>query len=193
MKVKINFLLIVLAVLFSIQQTNAQVKSDFDKTVDFTQFKTYTFKGWEKDSDKQMNELDKNRVESAFKNEFEQRGFSVDNSNPDLAVTLYIVVTQKTSTTAYTNFNGGLGYGVGRGWGMGMGGMGMGSATTTYSQSDYNEGTLVIDFYDHNGKNLVYQGILTTVVKEKPQKREKSIPKNVKKLMSKYPVKPIKN
>ena len=158
MKKKINSVVILFVVLFSSHLGVAQVKSDLDKTVDFSKLNTYTFKGWEKDSDKQLNQLDKKRVEDAFINEFEQRGFSVDNSNPDMAVTLYIVINQKTSTTAYTNFNGGFGYGVGRGWGMGMGGMGMGGSTTTYSKSDYNEGTLVIDFYDHNGKNLIYQG-----------------------------------
>lgn len=55
----------------------------------------------------------------------------------------------------------------------------------------YNEGTLVIDFYDAVKKNLIFQGTLTTVVKDKPQKREKSIPENVAKLMKKYSIKPI--
>jgi hypothetical protein len=182
-------LTIILTIILSSTLMYGQVGSDFDKTVDFTAYKTYTFKGWAKDSDKQLNDLDKKRVEDAFKHEFDVRGLTLDNTNPDIAVTLYIVVKQKTSTTAYTDYTGGFGYGAGWGWGMGAG---MGSATTTYSQEDYNEGTVVIDFYDAEKKNMIYQGTLTTVVKEKPQKREKSIPKNIAKLMSKYPVKPAK-
>ena len=189
MKTKIKTAAIILAVLLSNTLVYGQVKYDLDKTVDFTKYKTYTFKGWEKDSDKQLNELDKKRVEDAFKSEFDTRGLKVDNNNPDLAVTLFIVIEKETSTTAYTNFNGGFGYGPSWGWGMGAG---MGSATTTYSENDYNEGTLVIDFYDAVKKNLIFQGTLTTVVKDKPKKREKSIPKNIAKLMSKYPIKPIK-
>jgi hypothetical protein len=83
-----------------------------------------------------------------------------------------------------------MGYGYGR-WGWG-GGYGMGSSTTSYSEDDYKEGTVVIDFYDSGTKNLVWQGILTKTVTENPQKREKTIPKAVNKLMYQYPVKPIK-
>jgi hypothetical protein len=191
MKTKMKTVAIVLTILLSSTLMYGQVKSDFDKTVDFTTYKTYTFKGWAKDSDKQLNDLDKKRVEDAFKNEFDKRGLKMDNNNPDLAVTLFIVIQKKTSTTAYTDYTGGFGYGARWGWGMGAG-VGMGSATTTYNEDDYNEGTLVIDFYDAEKKNMIYQGTLTTIVNDKPQKREKSIPKNIAKLMKKYPVKPVK-
>ena len=169
----------------------AQVKSDYDKTIDFTKFKTFTFKGWAENSDKVLNDLDKKRILDAFANELAIRGFTKNDENPDVAITLYIVVEQKTSTTAYTNFNGGMGYGGYGRWGWGMG-YGMGSATTTYSENDYKEGTVVIDFYDSGSKNLVWQGIMTKQVTENPQKREKTIPKAAAKLMSQYPVKPMK-
>jgi len=169
---------------------SAQVKSDYDKNVDFTQYKTYTFEGWEKNSDEILNKFDKERILKSFASELASRGFTMDDSNPDVAITLYIVVNNKTSTTAYTSYNGGMGYGMGR-WGWGAG-MGMGSSTTNYSENDYLEGTLVIDFYDTSTKELVFQGVYTGVVKDNPKKREKSIPKNVAKLMKKYPVKPMK-
>lgn len=168
-----------------------QVSYDLDKTLDFTKFKTYTFKGWEKNSDQQLNDLDKQRITDAFAHELEIRGFTKDDTNPDVAITLYIVVEEKTSTTAYTNYNGGMGYGMGAGWGMGYGGVGMGSSTTSYSTSDYQVGTIVIDFYDSSTKKLAWQGTLKVTVK-KPKKREKSIPRNVAKLMLKYPVKASK-
>jgi len=71
-------------------------------------------------------------------------------------------------------------------------GAGMGSATTTYNESDYNEGTFVISMFHGTSKNMVWQGIITSVVKEKPDKRDKTIPKKMKKLMKEYPVNPIK-
>jgi hypothetical protein len=84
---------------------------------------------------------------------------------------------------------GGYGYGPRWGWGMGAG---MGTSTTTYVEDDYMEGTLVMDMYDAKSKSMVWQGILNTNVKENPEKREKSIPKNIKKLMKEYPIKPTK-
>lgn len=164
----------------------AQVKSDFDKNTDFTQFKTFSFEGWQKNSDSLINDFDKKRILDALKSEFEARGMTyVKEGKADVSIALYLVLNNKTSTTAYTDYMGGMGYGPGWGWGMGPG---MGSSTTTYQEDDYTEGTLVVDMYSTSDKKLLWQGILTTVVKDSPKKREKSIPKNIKKLMKKYPV-----
>lgn len=176
-----------LLMLFSVSGF-AQVKSDYDKNADFTGYKTYSFEGWQKDSDKQLNDFDKKRILDALKSEFDARGMTLVTSGADAAIALYVVLDKKTSTTAYTDFMGGLGYGPRMGWGMGVGGMGMGSATTTYSDNDYTEGTLVVDMYDASGKKLIWQGTSTSVVNEKPEKRDKTIPKQIGKLMKQFPV-----
>ena len=163
----------------------AQVKSDYNKDTDFSKFKTYTFEGWQKDSDKQLNDFDKKRILDALKSEFDARGMTLVKENGDVDIALYLVLDKKTSTTAYTDYMGGLGYGPRWGWGMGAG---MGTSTTTYSENDYIEGTLVVDMYESSDKKLVWQGVLTTIVKSKPQQREKSIPKNIGKLMKQFPV-----
>lgn len=182
--------LLLLVVVFT-ANVQAQVKSDYDKNANFSEYTTYSFGGWEKDSDKILTSFDKKRITDAMAYELNSRGMSYVESGGDAVITLFIVVNQKTSTTAYTDFNGGMGYYGRRGWGRGYGGMGI-SASTTYSQNDYLEGTFVVDMYDSSSKELVWQGIITSVVKEKPEKREKSIPRKVKKLMKKYPVKPVK-
>lgn len=189
MKKTISIFLI--AMLFA-QISIAQVKSDYDKKTDFTKFKTYKFAGWEKNSDKILTSFDKKRITDALRSEFIERGMNPVESGGDVEITLFIVVNQKTSTTAYTDYTGSMGYyGGRRGWGRGYGGIGMGSATTTYSQDDYLEGTFVIDMYDSSSKELVWQGIITGVVKENPEKREKTTPKKINKLMKKYPIKPM--
>ena len=182
--------ILVVVLLTTVSLVSAQVKSDYDKDTDFSQYKTYSFQGWEQNSDQILTKFDKERILNSFANELTLRGLTKDNSNPDVGITLYVVVDDKTSTTAYTTYNGGMGYGAGR-WGWGMG-MGMGSSTTNYTEDDYKQGTLVCDFYDQSTKDLVWQGVVTTVVKEKPKKREKSIPKNINKLMKDYPVDPVK-
>lgn len=176
--------------LLSFHISQAQITSDYDKETDFSKYQTYAFAGWEKNSDQILNEFDKKRILDAMQNEFSERGLELVESDADANVTLYVVVDNKTSTTAYTTYNGGLGYGPGWGWGMGMGGLG-GTSTTNYSEDDYKEGTLVVDMYDQDSKKLVWQGVLQTVVKENPEKREKTIPKKISKLMKEFPVAPV--
>jgi hypothetical protein len=186
-----NLMLGALMMLFSVVGY-AQVNSDYDKTIDFTAYKTYSFEGWQKDSDSLLNDFDKKRILDAFKSEFDARGMSLVQTGGDATIALYLVLDKKTSTTGYTSYMGGMGYGAGRGWGMGVGGMGMGTATTTYSEDDYTEGTMVVDMYDASSKKLIWQGTSISVVQDKPAKREKTIPKKIGKLMGQFPVDPIK-
>jgi len=176
--------------LFAYNLSFAQVNSDYDKSTDFSKYKTYTFAGWQKNSDQLLNDLDKKRVLEAFKAEFASRNMTLVTENGDAAVSLYLVIDNKTSTTAYTNYTGGMGYGagMGRGWGMGVGGVGIGSSTTTYNNDDYKEGTLVVDLYDATSKTLIWQGTLQSVISDKASKRDKTIPKKIGKLMGKFPV-----
>jgi hypothetical protein len=160
------------------------VLTNQDKTIDFSAFKTYNFLGWQDDSDRILSDIDKKRIHESFKNEFDARGLKLVGSDGDIAVSLFIVVDSKTSTTAYTNYYtgryGGY-YRYNRGWGQGF-------ATTTYTQNDYLEGTLVLDVFDGTTKDQIWQGVATGTVTENLQKREKSIPKKVGALMKKFPI-----
>jgi len=49
-----------------------------------------------------------------------------------------------------------------------------------------------MDVFDNETKKLVWQAVATGTIKEKPEKREKSIPKTIKKLMKKFPIAPVK-
>ena len=176
----------------------AQVRSDYDKSADFSKYKTYSFAGWQKDSEKVLNDLDKQRIYDAFKSEFSARGLELVENGGDMLMTLFVVIDNKTSKSAYTDYhsNYGMGMGVGMGPGMGVGmgamygpswGWGNGSATTNFVESDYQEGTLVVDALDGESKKLVWQGTLQSVVNDKPEKRDSAIPKKIGKLMKKFP------
>ena len=163
-----------------------KVTTDMDESVDFSKYSSYQFLGWQDNSDQIMNEFDQKRMRDAFQSELNSRNLKLAESDGSLAISLYVVVTKETSTTAYTSYHGGTGYGRGgRGWGGGH-------STTSYSESDYLKGTLVMDVFDSETKELIWQGVATGTVKEKPEKREKSIPKMVKKLMKKFPSSPAK-
>ena len=174
--------------------SSVKFNADYDGDVDFSKFKTLSYYGWQEESDKILNRFDKERIEQAFADEFKKRGVSVVEKNGDIIVSLYIVVDQKTGTTAYTNhygaggpygYYGGFGYGAGWGWGMGY-------SSTSYQEYDYKVGTLVCDVFDYDTKKLIWQGVVSGEIDENPKSRERNIPRVVKELMKRYPVDPIK-
>ena len=163
--------------------SSVKVTTDSEKTTDFSKYKSFSFLGWQNDSDKVMNDFDKKRMRDAFKNEFQKRNLKFVENNGDMAVSLFVVVRKETSVTAYTNHYGG-GYGRYRRYGGGWGG----SSSTSYSENDYLKGTLVMDVFDEKSGDQIWQGVAAGTVQEKPEKREKSIPKTVAALMKKFPV-----
>ncbi len=171
-----------------------KVNYDYDKKVDFNQYKTYQFYGWAKGSEKNINSLDRERVQDAFAKEFKKRGLTYVKDNGDLIVSLFFVTKEKTETTANTTGVGAYGgyyggyYGYGPRWGWGPG---FTYSTTTYTQHEYKEGTLIVNVFDAKAKKLIWEGIATDVLKEKPEGREERINHAVAKIMEHYPVKPL--
>lgn len=184
------FALLLLAGIFASCST-VKITTDYDRTVDFTQLKTFEYYGWAAESDKIINQLEKQRIEAAFADEFSKRGIKHVESGGDMIVTLYIMTQEKTQYNATTT---GMGYGGYYGWGPGWGwgpGMGMNMSTTTVSEYNYTVGTLVIDIYHPGDEKLIWESIATKTVDDNPQTREKNIPKTIAKIMAPYPVKPI--
>jgi len=167
--------------------SSVKVTSDFEKTTDFSQYETYSILGWQDNSDQIMSEFDKKRVSESFTSEFQSRNLNAVDEGGDMAISLYFVVNKETSVTAYTNYHGGHG---GR-YHRGAYGWGGGASSTTYTENDYIKGTLVMDVYDEESGDMIWQGVVTGTLQEKPEKREKSIPKTIGALMAKFPVKPV--
>lgn len=181
-----------LSIIFLGSCSSISVKSDYDKEADFSKYKTFEYYGWAEESDKILNRFDKERIEQAFGEEFRKRGLQYVEGNGDMVVSLYIVVDQKTSTTAYTNHYGMGGYGYGgRGWYGGYG-MGMGQSTTTYSENDYLVGTLVVDVFDKADKKMIWQSVGSKTVDDNPNTREKNSAKVAAAIMKPFPIQPIK-
>lgn len=176
-----------------------KVITDKDNTVDFKKIKTYQFLGWTAESDKILNRFDKERIQDAFLKAGLKRGLMKVDSNPDAFVALYVMGEQRVQKTANTSTMGmggmgGMGMGGMRNPGMGGwgGGMGMAQSHTVINETRYIEGTLMIEMFDPNSKNLIWQALGTNTVNEDPKKRAKDIPKKVNAIMSKYPVKELK-
>ena len=171
--------------------SSVKITTDYDKTVDFTQFKTFEYYGWAAESDKILNQLEKERIEYAFGEELKKRGLKYVESGGEIIVALYVMTQEKTqynATTTGMGYGGYYGYGPGYGWGPGMG---MSMSTTTVNEYNYTVGTLVIDIFDAQNERLIWESIATGTVDDNPQTREKNTPKTIAKIMAPYPVAPI--
>ena len=196
---KISIILSILAMVFT-GCSSTKVFSDMDKTEDFTQFSTFEFYGWADNSDQVLTRFDRERIEAAFVDEAKKRGMTGVKENGDVIVSLFILGEVKTQKTANTTTTGMGGMGMG-GMGMGHRGMGMGGpgwgwgatqSHTTINETNYIEGTLIVEMFDVEDKKLIWQSVGTKRVNDDPKKRERGIPKKVAAIMKEYPVKPIK-
>jgi len=191
-KIKMRNTLLALIIIVTISSCSSiKITSDRDGDVDFTQFSTLSYYGWQEESDKILNRFDKERIELSFAEEFKKRGISVVERDGDIIVSLFIVIDQKRGVTAYTNHYGAGGpYGYG-GYGYGWG-WGMGYSSTSYNEYDYYVGSLVCDVFDSKTKKLIWQGVVSGEIDDNPKTRERNIPRVVRELMKRYPVKPAK-
>ena len=88
--------------------SSIQVSYDYDKSTDFSKFKTYEYTG---DAMKlPIHELDRNRISAAIDKQMTAKGFT-KSDNPDVLLDLQVKLEQRTEATA-TN-NGGMYYGRG--------------------------------------------------------------------------------
>lgn len=162
------------------QMAEAQVKAtcDFDKTVDFSQFKTFKFT--DEALNYEMQELNRKRFLDAIREQMSAKGLT-EAQDADLLVNFYINAHQEQRQTANTNYYGAGGRYAYR-WGMGF-------STTTIDVESYVAGTVFIDLIDAESNNLVWQGRGAGTYQENitPEKREKRINKGVAKIFKAYP------
>ena len=156
---------------------------DFDKTANFTGFKTYALK----DGTKVGQSLIDDRIVAAIDTELAAKGFTKSEANPDVFVVYHVAFDKQQDISTFSSGYGG-GYG-GYGWGYGGGWAGGGSSTTTVR--DILVGTLVIDLADAKKGQMAWRGMGVKEVDTgaNPEKRDKSINNAVKKIFKNYPPK----
>ena len=122
-----------------------QVKTDYDRSAHFAQYKTYS---WE--HVKTVDPLNVDRIKHAVNAVLAARGWTLVNSGADVAVVaMEITRDQQTLDTFYDGFGGGWGW-------RRFGGGGFGEATTT--TDTYKVGTVVVDLFDTKTKQLIWRG-----------------------------------
>lgn len=172
-----------------------KVYYDYDKSVDFDQFKSFSFYPWDYKNGFQINDYDKHTILMAIQSKLESKGYKYVKDSGEMVVSLFVTLENKTSYDAYTNhyggwagYGGGWGYyGFGYGYGYGSG-YGYGYSSTTVTETNYEEGTLIIDFFNAADKKLIWQGIGSRDVEYDLDKRDKKLPKNVNQMLARFPV-----
>jgi hypothetical protein len=157
--------------------SSLRVNYDYDKNIDFNQYKTYAFH--KKGVDKvEISGLDKKRILNAIDAELSKKGM-IKSDNPDLLVNIF---TKERERIDVNQYNAGWGYGWGYGWNPYLwGGRSYVSSTT--------EGTLYIDLIDAKKKELVWEGQGVGYLTQNREQKEKLINEFVAKILAQFPPK----
>lgn len=162
--------------------SSLRTASDFDKSADFTKYKTYNF--YDKGIARvKLNNLDKRRLLAAVETEMNAKGFTKADK-PDMLVNLVVVAREKTDVYGPAYYGGwGMGWGMGWGWRSPFwGGWGGGSYV-----DQYMEGTIIIDFLDPVQKTLFWHGRGTGFNLDNFKKREERLYTGVREILAQYP------
>jgi Domain of unknown function (DUF4136) len=148
------------------------VQTDFDHHANFSQYKTYSWQDI-----KPADSLWDARIKNAVDAQLTAKGWTQVATGGDVSVVaIKTTQTERTLQTFYDGFGGGWRW---RGFG------GMGESTTT--EQDYKEGTLVVDLYDANTKQLIWRGSAEDTLSDKAAKNEKNLDKGVAKMFKGFP------
>lgn len=183
---RVMLLTVVSLLVYLAPAAGQDVRYDFDKDKNFSQYKTYKWvpiKGADLPDD-----LTAKQITDAIDAELATKGLTKTDTD---AADLYIGYQTAIATEKeFTSYNTGWGYGPG--WGAGWYGYGGMASTTTYgSTSTVYVGTLDLSMYDASQKQLVWRGSASKTLdpKAKPEKKQKNIGKAVKKLLKNFPPK----
>lgn len=156
-----------------------QIKTDYDRGTNFSQYKTYC---WQ--TIKTKDALDVDRIKNAVNATLAAKGWSQVDSGGDISIiAIEMTQQQQTLNTFYDGFGGGWGW-------RRFGGGGLGEATTT--TDTYKVGTLVIDLFDTKTKQLVWRGSSSDTLSNNSNKNIKNLDKGVQKLFQHFPPQPKK-
>jgi len=171
---RVVFALMGMMFLFAGKSSAQQVKTDYDRSANFAQYKTYS---WEQAKTK--DPLDVDRIKSAVNAALAAKGWTQVDSGGDVSVVaMEITRNQQTLNTFYNGFGGGWGW-------RRFGGGGFGEATTT--TETYKVGTLVVDLFDTKTKKLLWRGTSSDTLSNNSDKNIKNLDKGVEKLFKQFP------
>jgi hypothetical protein len=156
--------------------------SDYDPSVDFSKFSTYTWLDTEGDD---IDAITDSRIKGSIDAALLAKGFKKGGEGADLAVGYQVTTAERRSyNTVNTGWGGGYGWG-----GYGWGGYGMNVGASTTYENVWQEGSLLIGMFDGASKNLVWTGTATSALdaSRSPQERQQLVNDAVDKMLKDFP------
>ena len=172
---KLSFIAVMLAAFASLPAAAQKVETDYDHSVNFSQFHTYSW-GHVHSSDP----FAESRIHEDVDHILQARGWEKVPAGGDLTLTAIAV---KRNRAEYDTFYEGLGPGWRwHGWG--------GIATTTIETVPV--GTLVVDIYETGTHHLVWRGMAHDTMSDNPNTNAKKLEKAIDKMFRKFPAPPAR-
>jgi Domain of unknown function (DUF4136) len=147
-----------------------QIQTDYDHTTDFSKYRTFM---WIKEP-KPENPLMKQRIIDAINAQLEAKGLRLVTTNADLGVSANSATRQEHTLESF--YDGFPGWGWRRYWG-----------PVTTAVETWEVGTLVVDLFDNETKQIKWWGSATDTISDKPEKNAKKLDEAVTKMFKHFP------
>jgi hypothetical protein len=157
--------------------TTVKVTTDYDKSVDFSQYKTFSF--YKMKVTDNVSQLNQERILNSVKAEMVKKGFTKNDDAPDILINVTAILQDKQSVSANTYGYGG--YYRPYGWGGGYGG------TTTVNVYEYKDGSIIIDIIGASSQKLIWQGIGNKEIDSPSKNPDVDIANAIAKIMYSFP------
>ena len=171
MKVSRSLLACLVVSTMSLFLAAQDVHTDYNHQTPFNQYHTYSWTRIQTD-----NPLWQPRIQQAIDKDLQAKGWRRVDSGGQVSVSAVGAVHNEKE---YQTFYNGMG-----GWRWG----GFGDEATTTVQNE-RIGTLVVDMYDSNSKQLIWRGVASDTLSEKPEKNEDKLQKTADKMFKSFPPK----
>ena len=179
-------MLVSAAVVLASCASKPTIESDYDHTIDFSQYKTYNFFNPMGIENPSYSSIYGSIFRDAIGKEMASRGYT-QSDNPDLMINVSGRLQDKTKVTTTSDpYMGGGYYGYRRGHYGAWGGYGYGTSTHV---SNYTEGTVNVDMVDRELKRMVWEGVAVGRVNEKKTNDEtrQNIYSGIQEMFAGYP------
>ncbi len=208
MKTSIWILSIVIIALVGCSTTYNAVSTDYDRAVNFSQYKTFAWLPDKADTTNTPynNEIIRNNIRNYFGQCMSDRGYTFDGENPDILMQLVIttakkerVITSYPSSYYYRPYYFGSFYYTPYPYGYyyrhypsyGYGYSGFPGYSTTQKQ-EYVNGSITLNFIDRKNNKLVWTGTAEGDIYDASHISHDLHPA-VHSILNEYPVKPLVN
>ncbi len=178
MKFKLFVFILGISLLNGAASLNAQVRTDYDHTANFSTYKTYS---WLKVQ--AGDTLWDGRIQQDVDSQLAAGGWTKVESGGDAAVSAFRSThNDQTLQTFYDGFGGGWGW---RGFGGGFGGTGLATTTTETT----TVGNVVVDIFDAKSQKLLWRGKDSDDLSSNADNNIKKLQKDLSNMFKHFPPK----